>query len=253
MGSKRIYFKSFFICSYICVVLIVLLSGCNSTKEISKISDLAYDENKESGYTVYLQEDSKYIPYLVLTNDYNGNTLLLRKETLDESKQYSDYIAYYKDNIVDKYLNDEFYELLGYKEKETILYSNIEITKEDATSMESDREGVEEINRRVFLLSVTEVGVKDLGILKKEGKAIKYFINVNNRVAYKDRKSQSWWLRTPCLSYDSCPFGILYDGTLATSNSYDECGIRPAFCINKNTKVKLSNNIIKGKSVFILG
>ena len=104
--------------SFSCIGLLVILifSGCHSRKEVTKISDLAYDENKESGYTVYIQENSKYVPYLVLTNNYNGNTLLLRKDILDELRAYNDYFAYYKDSIIDKYLNNEFYNLLGEKE-----------------------------------------------------------------------------------------------------------------------------------------
>ena len=236
--------------SFSCIGLLVILifSGCHSRKEVTKISDLAYDENKESGYTVYIQENSKYVPYLVLTNNYNGNTLLLRKDILDELRAYNDYFAYYKDSIIDKYLNNEFYNLLG--EKEYIKSVNITITEENASSMDEETEGIEKIERNVFLLSVTEIVYKDLTIAKKEGKALKYFNNPDNKIVYSNGEPYSWWLRTPCLSYDSCPHVMFYDAKLGTLNAYDECGIRPAFCVDNNLKIKKSEGIVEGKSVY---
>ncbi|MDR1069280.1 MAG: hypothetical protein LBL37_00615 [Gracilibacteraceae bacterium] len=75
----------------------LLLSGCglmDSTlpMDAEYLSDIAYDAAPRTGYTVYLQEYDEqyadeysrpagmYFPYLVLTNDYGSNTLLLRRD-----------------------------------------------------------------------------------------------------------------------------------------------------------------------------
>ena len=240
--------------SFSCIGLLVILIfvGCHSRKEVSKISDLAYDENKESGYTVNIQENSKHVPYLVLTNNYNGNTLLLRKETLDEAKAYSDYISYYKDSIIDKYLNNEFYELLGNIEKQTISESDIIITKRDVIGIEEYNKCIEKIRRKIFLLSVTEIGYKDLSTAMKEGKPLKYFNNPENRIAYKNGKAISYWLRTRDTFSDSTFFAMTYNGKLGAANAYDESDLRPAFCVDNNLKVKKSEGIVEGKSVYTL-
>lgn len=49
----------------------------NKNIEPTKLEDIAYDVNESYGYTVYLKENDEYVPYLVLTNNYNGNCLLL--------------------------------------------------------------------------------------------------------------------------------------------------------------------------------
>ena len=53
------------------------------------IADISFENNPHLGYTVYVMENGRYIPYLVLTHDYNGYTLLLRKHLLDEFMRYS--------------------------------------------------------------------------------------------------------------------------------------------------------------------
>ena len=52
---------------------------------VEKLEDIAYDVNPSGEYTVYLEENGIYKPYLVLTNNYNGNCLLLRKHVLNEN------------------------------------------------------------------------------------------------------------------------------------------------------------------------
>lgn len=47
------------------------------------IHDIAYDVNEKWGYTVYLEENGEYVPYLVLSGDYGGNVLV----SLNEKKE----------------------------------------------------------------------------------------------------------------------------------------------------------------------
>ena len=50
------------------------------TKECRVVSDLAYDKNKKGDHLVYIREGHELVPFLVLTSDYNGETLLLSTE-----------------------------------------------------------------------------------------------------------------------------------------------------------------------------
>ena len=65
------------------IVLGVLLNACSKrqavTEEYNTISDLAYSEKCKIEPIIYIEEKTGFVPYIVLTNDYNGKTLLLRR------------------------------------------------------------------------------------------------------------------------------------------------------------------------------
>ena len=62
------------------------------------ISSIAYNKFKEKDdYRVYVKEDGKYVPFLVIANEYvPGSTLLLRETILDEFRRMNDYSSDYK-------------------------------------------------------------------------------------------------------------------------------------------------------------
>ena len=58
------------------------------------IEDLAYDahkQNKQYEYLIYIEEETGYHPYLVLTRNYgkDNTVLLLRKYVLDERQPFN--------------------------------------------------------------------------------------------------------------------------------------------------------------------
>ena len=57
------------------------------------ISSIAYSSLKsKDDYRVYIKEDGKYVPFLVIDNGYDkGSTLLLREEILAETKRMNEY------------------------------------------------------------------------------------------------------------------------------------------------------------------
>ena len=65
------------------IILGVLLNACSKrqtvTEKYNTISDLAYSEKCKIEPIIYIEEKTGFVPYIVLTNDYNGKTLLLRK------------------------------------------------------------------------------------------------------------------------------------------------------------------------------
>ena len=58
------------------IVLGVLLNACSKrqavTEEYNTISDLAYSEKCKIEPIIYIEEKTGFVPYIVLTNDYNG-------------------------------------------------------------------------------------------------------------------------------------------------------------------------------------
>ena len=211
------------------------------------ISSIAYSSLKsKDDYRVYIKEDGKYVPFLVIDNGYEkGSTLLLREEILAETKRMNEYSSYYKDSEIDRYLNGSYYENL--KEIHSLIESTaVEIVKDEAIGSTGD--GTENINRNVFLLSAYELGFD----MEKEGKRLGYFSIPDNRICYLSGESVSWLLRTPNTWERSVVCCLLYDGALGSWNAYTKCGIRPAFCVDSLAKIKKKAGIIEGKEVYVL-
>ena len=211
------------------------------------ISSIAYSSLKsEDDYRVYIKEDGKYVPFLVIDNGYEkGSTLLLREEILAETKRMNEYSSYYKDSEIDRYLNGSYYENL--KGIHSLIESTaVEIVKDEAIGSTGD--GTENINRNVFLLSAYELGFD----MEKEGKRLGYFSIPDNRICYLSGESVSWLLRTPNTWEHSVVCCLTYDGALGSWNAYAKCGIRPAFCVDSLAKIKKKVGIIEGKEVYVL-
>lgn len=229
------------------VVMVIGLFACSGEKEMKKVSDLAYDRNNSINY-IYVLENGKYTPFLVLTDDYCGNTLLLRKEVIDENRRMSDYSAYYANSEIDLYLNEEYVKSLT-EISQYITTSNVEITCDDALGVSGL--DTEAIDRQVFLLSCSEVGVGDSVNIAPEGKTLEYFQKEENRKVYVNEESSSWWLRTPNSYYLSCTYVIGDNNKIGFTNSYDRNGIRPAFCVVGDMQIELKSGIVDGKMVYV--
>lgn len=127
------------------------------------------------GYTIYIKENDKYVPYLVLTYNYNNtnNALCLRKNVIGGENGYiEDYngtiakdIVYdgwlemqsdvkYQETDVDKYLVNEFP-----KRFDTRLLNQIYNTELSFSEYgyEKGKYNNYEINRKFFILSLTEL------------------------------------------------------------------------------------------------
>ena len=211
------------------------------------ISSIAYSSLKsKDDYRVYIKEDGKYVPFLVIDNGYEkGSTLLLREEILAETKRMNEYSSYYKDSEIDRFLNGSYYKNL--KEIHSLIESTaVEIYSDASIGCSGDE--TENINRNIFLLSDKELSY-GYGI---EGKALRYFRNPDNRLSYLDGTPMGWLLRTPVTSYLSAVCEVSFDGKLSLGNSFGKHGIRPVFCVDSLAKIKKRAGIIEGKEVYVL-
>lgn len=233
----------------LCMTIVVVLGlcACSGEKKMKSVSDLAYDKADTLNY-IYVLENGQYTPFLVLTDDYNGKTLLLRKEVLNENRRISDYSAYYANSEIDAYLNEEYLEALT-EVSQYVTASSVEITCEDSLGV--SELGTETIERCVFLLSCNEVGISDSVNIAPEGETLEFFRNEENRKVYVDGKESSWWLRTPNTYYLSCTYVIGDNNKLGYTNSYDQNGIRPAICVNGDLQVELRSDVVADKMVYV--
>lgn len=249
--------KNILIILFLSLVFIVIIFGCGKMKKNSVpklIRQIAYDVSSKHVFAVYIEEDSIYAPYLVLTDDYNGNVLLLRKNILDQSMIFNEnfrYSGYYENSKIDIFLNEEFINLFELKLQDKILSSHIEIT--DKSSLGTAGTDTINIKRKLFLLSHAEVGLSKYSVTAKEGEALKYFQDPDSRIAYKKTgEGSGWWLRTSYTFYDTTAWAIAYDATVGGLGVYYENGVRPAFSIEGDTKIIERDDILAGESVYVL-
>lgn len=226
-----------------------ILPEVNIVGEGINIGKLSYDVRPDS-CTVYVPENGAYVPFLVLTADYAGNTLLLRRDVLPDAQAFNNYSATYPDSAIDRYLNTEYVQYLDAVQP-LIQFADIAVTDPDALGVSGD--AVQTISREIFLLSCAETGFTDLVNAGKEGNALSYFADPAHRTASgADGTAASWWLRTPDTYYLSAAYGIGADGSLGSGNAYNENGVRPAFCVSSNADAFPTTDIVQGETVYFL-
>ncbi|MBR4544673.1 MAG: hypothetical protein IKO14_01660 [Oscillibacter sp.] len=226
-----------------------LLPEVNVVGEGIHIGELSYDVRPGS-CTVYVPEKGAYVPFLVLTADDTGNTLLLRRDILPDARPFNSYSATYPDSAIDRYLNTEYIQYLDAVQP-LIRFTDIAVTAPDALGVSGD--AVQTVQREIFLLSCTETGFTELVNAGKEGDALSYFTDPAHRTASRENgTAASWWLRTPDTYYLSAAYGIGADGSLGSGNAYNENGVRPAFRVPSDTDAFPTTDIVQGQTVYFL-
>ncbi len=164
-----------------------IFSSCSEKKDISTLSDLVYNKQNKSNNEVYLLENDVYVPYLVITDDYKGNALLLRRNVLDEPLRINEYYSYYEDSEIDLFLNSTFLE--QFSEIANLIKSvDITIITESSIGVSGDEKTT--INRKIFLLSIGELNIDSV---EQEGVSIDFFNEVENRISYTENGSCVSW------------------------------------------------------------
>ena len=91
-----------------------------------------------------------------------------------------------------------------------------------------------------------------------EGVELELFKDKESRIAYGlDELEHSYYTRSPALQGNSSVFSVSKDGAISIGGvtSIDgkkEGGVRPAFCIPSDTKVKSKSGIEPRKSVYVI-
>lgn len=230
-----------------CVILLLPLTGClllhrePAPEEVTAIGQLAYDENPGLGYTVYVNEAGKPVPYLVLTNNYNdsGNTLLLREYIMEEPRRYNSMYrgaAYYAESEIDAWLESEYLDSLS---GILLVESLINISSKEALGHCGGE--TEDIARRAFLLSWGEVGASKSRTIPDSGNALAYFDDDPTRLrsGITDERPSAWDLRSVDTCNDSRNCGVSASGKIGGGGVNYTNGIRPAFCLDSSTSVEL--------------
>lgn len=271
MINKKMNFikikKLFYIVNSALIAFLILIGGCSQMplqtgKKHSKIiGDIAYDTNSKEDCLVYIKESDDFVPYIVISSDYDGNVLLLRKYLLADKMPFNEnethmwasyeYGGYYEDSSIDNYLNTEFIDTLNRSVKDSIVNSNIVIT--DKSSLGVTGNATTTISRKVFLLSLKELNGAKSNASVSEGNTLKYFADdYNRRVAnLPNGKECAYWTRTPETWETFTVFTIGNNGTGSGSADTDS-GVRPAFCVKESASISKRTDIESGQSVYVI-
>ncbi|MBQ5339880.1 MAG: hypothetical protein J6Z40_12035 [Oscillospiraceae bacterium] len=132
---------------------------------------------------IMIAEQGTDTPYLVISDDYDGHCLLMRREVLPErfcfrngDAIYNTGPAYYPDSTVDRFLHEKFEERFSESVRSALTESNVEVLTHDAVvyganTEHPEKEKTEMIRRKCFLLSIAEYG-RNNGLHKKDGNKI---------------------------------------------------------------------------------
>ena len=230
-------------------------------KRPTKLKDLAYNVNRRYGYTIYIEEEAGYTPYLVLTDNYEGDgtVLLLRKYVLDEYQPFNSgdkATAYYEDSHIDNYLNTTFLAELGDEIMNMVVESDVKIQDYSVWTGGGPRgePDVKTIQRQIFLLSYVELEPGVIGSRPLDGEPLKYFKDDMDRIVAADEKGEPviWMLRSALTDEDMVNMVVTQDLRVSVSSIYDSVGVRPAFCLNREMEIVEDNMIKEGLNMYVL-
>ena len=268
MNKKKVLTLLIIIFFIISSILGILYINIPKFKE-NTIVYIAYDYNPNSEHTVYVKENDKYTPYLVLTYNYNrtGNALLLREKVIGGENGYTEEIngtiatdkvdkdwlemsgnIYYYDTEVDKYLSDNFV-----KRFENNLLNKIVDTSLSFSNFSNGLYDNYKINRKFFVLSVTELNsnyAHDNDNKTENKMRLKYF-NDSNRSALNDVGMESpYWTRTST-SNNSAFYNVGYGGNITYTGTEARLGVRPAFTISNKTEITNIYDDTFSKNIYV--
>lgn len=241
-------------------LLLLGISGCSKyriDKGNMTIKDIVYEKESDNSneYTVFIGENGSLEPYIAI-DDNNSGVLLLRKYLLDIPIPYNTETSfgsksgYYSESIVDNYLNKEYLLTLCHYTQGIIKDSSIKISTLKTVDSGGSIRKTESIERKAFVLSATELGIKS-NMTSKENESLNYFKDNDNLIAtYKDGVADAYWLRSAYLWDDHQAWAVGSDGRVGGSLVSFEYTLRPAFYLPRDTPIE--KEYLDGNDVYVI-
>ena len=222
-------------------------------KQAQILKDLAYDSDKRLGYTIYIPENGKLEPYLVLTKNYykQGNVLLMRKYLVEAAIPHKEIqtTSYYAESISDRFMNELFIHEFPSKLSSQIKMTTLNIKAKNGIQVGDE---IEKIKRKLFLLLEKEVGIEIFATSDEE--KIGYFIDKKFERAIASTKDGTlglWWLRGVDLYHrPNYTAAVSVYGYVSYPEVMSPNYLRPSICLPPNTKI--AKETIKGQEIYVL-
>lgn len=179
------------------------------------------------GEIVKIKENNLLTDFIVLQHGYSGQiegTLLWRKELPTWNQSFNSNNAY-KNSVVDVWLTTEYYNSIESKVREKIMNSTIQYTVGNGSSE------LTSMDRKIFLLSYTEVGFSGDTDVNVEGTKIEYFTDNSKRMGYLEGVPKTNFLRSAQKNNTSGVWVIDAAGGKGAYSAGIFYWARPAFCV----------------------
>lgn len=181
----------------------------------------------QPGSIVKINESSAPANFIVLCHDYPAQerTLLLRNDLYNRRQWDAGNINAYDGSDIDVWLTNTYYNLLDAEIREQIAPVTIEYTIGNGDTSQGT------LNRRVFLLSYTEMGFSGDPSGHVEGEPIPYFDSDAKRIGRYNGTAQVWWLRSAHTGNTSLVWLTGANGQYAAVGASTNQYSRPAFTV----------------------
>lgn len=204
-----------------------------------------------AGSIIKIKESGTLQPFLVLSHSYpaSGRTLVLRKMSYQEI-QWGDNRDDYINSNIDSWLNSTYLNVIDSAVRSKITGVNIQTHNYVEYSQQGSVFDAPQINinRKVFLLSATELG-GGLSGTKDEGTPISYFDSDSRRAtgAGQFDDGASYWTRQGFWSKSTHAAFVRWDGHMGgSSEKVYSYGARPAFTLPSSIPVNESTGEVIG-------
>lgn len=168
----------------------------------SGIADVAYQNEAIGkalstygvGSIVKIKENGANQNFIVLSHGYpaSNRTLLMRQSLIKKDSFTDSNESYYDGSKYDNYLNSTYLNTIDSKVRSSIIPVNIE-----STITNSQYQGeIINISKKVFALSLRELGLGNTNQYDKEGKPIQYFDSNGKRIMKLGGSAEFYWTRT---------------------------------------------------------
>lgn len=199
------------------------------------------------GTLLKVKENESLVEVIVLQHGFpesnnDGNTLVSRNECVTKMKLGR--LSTYPNGDIDTWLNSEYLERINES-----LRNQIETV---GITCYTSRTESEVIERKVFLLSYTEVGFSGSSDAMVEGSPISYFDGDSKRIANYNGSPVEWLLRTERQGYLGA-FIVTKTGDSYFTNNSTLHGVRPAFVLPNNLFISDNDEILGNVSPEITG
>ncbi len=227
-------------------------------------SDAAYigELPKKEDNIVYILESGEYVPYIAVTDDYQGQVLLLRKNVIGDLMRYTDnplgnmhgtVSGYYPGSATDVYMNTEFLSRFTEAMGNEMNMTQIKVASYDAIYNGNFSMGYELIDRKIFSLAASEISDYGSSMYVNEGEFLKYFDDEERTIAYKDDgAAEAYWLRSAYLWTDIQAWSVGADGEYGGALTVCEYSLRPAFTVNPELEVSYINGAADGEKICVI-
>jgi hypothetical protein len=213
----------------------------------TNVSDIINDHafktnisNVVAGTEFVLFEGGIRVPFIKLAGEYGGTgrSLVVRKHIYKmDTLTTSDQKNMYENCKTDLWLNDD---LSGYLAKLDVQTRSAVSAVPVSLNVGNKSASIITIQRRAFLLSMTELGIGRADGLV-EGIAVQYFNGNERRIAQFNGAASEYWMRTPNYSLNSESRYVTTSGSSAPDTAYTYiAGIRPAFTLPADFEIDLS-------------